>query len=375
MDARAPRATARRAAWSVLSGLALILVALAFGSALLFVPGAAFVLLGLGAYLWVSIVAGSAVVDRTLHAERVIEDDPFEATIEVHGGPLGVAGIEVLDPLAGKPFLLRGRSRAATVRVVARFDRRGLRVLQPPAIVVRDPLMLALRQGRCRAPRQQVLVLPRVEPIRWLGGSGGSHPGSVASISRVVLTAAVEVDGLRPYRPGTPASRIYWPALARGTGLLERHLRGDDDVRPLVILDLRGDVSLEQADAAVRAAGSLTLELGRTSGCLLLEPGERRATSLEPDLVGWPSIHARLALTQSGPGAPAPTLSAARSRIGPVLYVAASPLDRAPAALGLHSIVLVVPMGAGPRRIRPSFEVAGCLGYPITARSRAPEAA
>ena len=70
-----------------------------------------------------------------------------------------------------------------------------------------------------------------------------------------------------------------------------------------------------------------------------------------------------------------PTLSAARSRIGPVLYVSAAPLERPPAALGLHSVVLVIPAGAGPRRVRPAFEVAGCLGYPIVARSRAPEAA
>jgi uncharacterized protein (DUF58 family) len=375
MNAPAPGATSRRAVFSVLSGLALIVVALAFDSALLFVPGAAFVLLGIGAQLWVSVVSGSATVDRILHAERIIEDDPFEATIEVRGGPLGVAGVEVLDPLAGTPFLLRGRGRLATVRVVARFDRRGLRVVPPPTLVVRDPLMLALRHGRCLASRQQVLVLPRVERVRWLGGAGGSRQGSVDAVRRMVLAAAVEVDGLRPYRPGAPASRIYWPGLARGAGLLERRLRGDDDVRPLVIVDLRGEVSQEHADAAVRAAGSLTLELGRTSGCLLLEPGERRATALEPDLVGWPSIHARLALMQSGPGAPAPTLSAARSRIGAVLYVSAAPLERPPAALGLHSIVLVVPTGAGPNRIRPAFEVAGCLGYPIVARSRAPEAA
>lgn len=373
-DAPAPSATARRAAGAVLSGLALLVVALAFDSALLFVPAAAFALLGIGSLLWVGTVAGGATVDRVLHAERIMEDDPFEATIEVRGGPLGVGGVEVLDPLAGKPFVLRGRGHAASVRVIARFDRRGLRVVPPPALIVRDPLSLALRHGRCLTPRQQVLVLPRIERVRWIGGDGGTSLRAVAA-SRAALTAAIEIDGLRPYRPGTPASRIYWPGLARGAGLLERRLRGDDDIRPLVLLDLRGDVPEEQADAAVRAAASLTLELGRKSGCLLLEPGDRRATALEPDLVGWPAIHARLALVQSGPAAPAPTLSAARSRIGPILYVAAAQLERPPAALGLHSVVLVVPAGGGPRRRRPAFEVAGCLGYPIIARSRTPEAA
>lgn len=381
MDAPALSASSRRAGGVALSGVGLILVALAFDSSLLFVPGAAFVLLGIGAWAWVRLVAAAATVERVLHAERVVEEDPFEATLEVHGGLLGVAGIEVLDPLAGKPLLFRGRGRVATVRVVARFDRRGLRIVPAPALVIRDPLMLALRHGRTVSSAQQVLVLPRIERIRWLGGDGGARLSAVAARSRAMLTAAVEIDGLRPYRPGAPASRIYWPALARGAGLMERRLRGDDDIRPFVILDLRGAVAEEHADAAVRAAASLTYHLARSSGCLLLEPGERRATSLEPDLVGWPAIHARLALLESGLRSPAPTLSAARSRIGPVLYVTAAPIDRPPAALRLHSVVLVVPARAregaesGPSRVRAAFEVAGCLGYPLLARSRAPEAA
>jgi uncharacterized protein (DUF58 family) len=375
MDAPAPSASSRRAAGVALSGAGLIVLALAFDSALLFVPGAAFALLGIGAWTWVRLVAGTASVDRVLHTERVVEDDPFEATLEVRGGPLGVAGIEVLDPLAGQPLLFHGRGRSATVRVVARFDRRGLRIVPAPVLVIRDPLMLSLRNGHALSGDQQVLVLPRLERVRWLGGDGGARLSAVAARSRAMLTAAVEIDGLRPYRPGTPASRIYWPGLARGVGLLERRLRGDDDIRPFVILDLRGAVATEHADAAVRAAASLTFHLARTSGCLLLEPGERRATGLEPDLVGWPAVHARLALVESGPGSPAPMLSAARSRIGPVLYVTAAPLDRPPAALGLHSVVLVVPAGTGTHRVRPAFEVAGCLGYPLVARSRAPEAA
>jgi len=374
IDAPATSASTRRAVGAALSGIGLIVVALTFDSALLFVPGAAFALLGLGAWAWVRLLAATATVDRVLHTERVVEADPFEATLEVRGGPLGVAGIEVLDPLAGRPLLFHGRARSATVRVVARFDRRGLRIVPPPALLIRDPLMLALRHGRTLSGDQQVLVLPRVERVRWLGGDGGSRLSAVAARSRAMLTAAVEIDGLRPYRPGTPASRIYWPALARGAGLLERRLRGDDDIRPFVILDLRG-ATTEHADAAVRAAASLTFQLARTSGCLLLEPGERRATALEPDLVGWPAVHARLALLESGPASPAPMLSAARSRIGPVLYVAAAPLERPPAALGLHSVVLVVPAGTGPQRVRPAFEVAGCLGYPLLARARAPEAA
>src|SRR5205807_7539470 len=103
--------------------------------------------------------------------------------------------------------------------------------------------------------------------------------------------AAVDIDGLRPYRHGTSASRIHWPAFARGAGLLERRLRADSDMRPLVVLDARGSGPPEHLDAAVRAAASLTLELARRRGCRVLLPGERRGIVVEPDLVAWRRVH------------------------------------------------------------------------------------
>ena len=184
--------------------------------------------------------------------------------------------------------------------------------------------------------------------------------------------AAVDVDGLRPYRPGTPASRIHWAALARGAGLLERRLRADGDTRPLVVLDARGTGPPEHLDAAVRAAASLTLELARQGGCRLLLPGERRAVSVEPDLVSWPGLHTRLALVEGGPETRAPVLRPG-ARVGPLFYVAAQSLERLPAALagaGGAAFVLVLPTALGHRTTSaPSFEVAGCRGFAIRARS------
>jgi uncharacterized protein (DUF58 family) len=185
----------------------------------------------------------------------------------------------------------------------------------------------------------------------------------------------VDIDGLRPYREGTSASRIHWPALARGAGLLERRLLPDSDTRPLVVLDARGAGPIEHLDAAVRAAASLTLELARQGGCRLLLPGERRAVMVEADLSSWSSVHARLALVEGGEGTSAPALGATRS-LGPVFYVAAQSLERLPAALAGAAggaCVLVVPVQLGQR---PSggaaFEVAGCRGYVLGARSMWP---
>ena len=139
-----------------------------------------------------------------------------------------------------RPLSLIAGGSKADVRVVARFARRGLRRLEPPSLIVRDMLELASATRVGEGSAQELLVLPRTEPVRWSGRDRGQRraEGSDSRHAEEPL-AAVDVDGLRPYRPGTPASRIHWAALARGAGLLERRLRADGDTRPLVVLDAR----------------------------------------------------------------------------------------------------------------------------------------
>ncbi|MGZ4224619.1 MAG: DUF58 domain-containing protein [Solirubrobacteraceae bacterium] len=368
----------RRAAAVAACGIVLTLAAFTFDAAPLFVPGVAFTLLGTLTPLWVWGSARSATVERRLLAERVVEGEPVEAMIEVRRGPLGLPGGEVLDPLAGTPVslsrplsLVAGRFKA-DVRVVARFSRRGLRRLEPLSLVVRDMLDLACMSRVGTGAVQELLVLPRVERVKWTARDRGRR--SEGSDARPVdePLAAVDIDGLRPYRPGTPASRIHWAALARGAGLLERRLRADGDARPLVVLDARNAGPPEHLDAAVRAAASLTLELARQGGCRLLLPGERRAIGVEPDLAGWPGLHARLALVEGGPATRAPVLRPG-ARVGPLFYVAAQVLERLPAALagaGGATSMLVLPVALGHRTTSgPSFEVSSCRGYAIRARS------
>ena len=168
----------------------------------------------------------------------------------------------------------RGRRRER-IRIEVRFARRGLRRLEPPRLVLRDPLALAVRT---LAPSDtapvEVLVLPRTEPVEVRHERDAAGAGR--ALAALAGAAEVELDGLRAYRPGSPASRIHWPPLARGAGLLERRLRPDGDGRPLVVLDPRAPRRPEDLDAAVRAAASLVLALARAVGCAVLLPGERR---------------------------------------------------------------------------------------------------
>jgi len=368
-----------------LAGVALTLAALTFGSAPLLVPGVAFTLLGCSAPIWVWAAARRVWVRRRLECERVLEDEPVQAVLELERGRLGLVGVEVVDPLVGSapalarlPGLLRSRRRVE-LQVEVRLRRRGRHRLPPPAVIVRDPLGLArlLRPGRDAA--QELLILPRTEPVSWSAagrtgtGRQGTEPGPPL--------AAVDVDGLRPYREGTPASRIHWPALARSGVLLERRLQADGDARPLVLLDPRGGGSAEDLDAAVRAAASLVLELARWGGCRVMAPGDLRPATVEPDLARWPAVHARLALVQGGARARTPALAPSHRR-GALFLVAPRPsatLSALRSADG-QATVLVLPEVQASRLVAPiCLRVAGCygllLGAPAVTGLRVPAGA
>jgi uncharacterized protein (DUF58 family) len=366
----------RRAGAVAVAGLALILVALMFDAAPVFVPGIALLVLGVVAPAWVQLAARAAGIERQLDSDRVVEDEPIEATIEVSRGHWGLPGAAVIDPLAGKPVLLYAPmsllsgSQSASVRIVARFPRRGIRRIDPPTLVVSDALELARVVRVSPSPPQELLVLPRTERVRWVPGAGEKWRRA-AGMASVEPMGATEVDGLRPYRQGTPASRIHWPALARGAGLLERRLQADTDSRPLVVLDARGGGPPEHLDAAVRAAASLVLELGGRVGCGLLLPGEHRPLEVEPDHTTWPIAHTKLALIDGGEGGAdsrAPGLTPG-ARSAQVVYVAATSLARLPPALlgaGVRAAVVVVPTPLVTQPMRDAtFEVAGCMGFVV----------
>jgi uncharacterized protein (DUF58 family) len=367
----------KRSATVAASGLLLTLVALMFDASPLFVPGIALAALGFLTPVWVGLAAGGTTVRRLLGAERVIEGEPVQVTIEIRRGLFRPPGLELAGGLDAETTWQGSlaRQRRVTVDAVARFPRRGRRRFPPPAVIVRDPLDLA-RAIRSGDRGDELLVLPRTEPVNWLGRDLGAASVPVAGHTPSEPVAAAELDGLRPYRVGTPASRIHWAALARGAGLLERRMKADADTRPLVVLDARcPDPELPALDAAVRAAASLAVELGRRGGCGLLMPGERRPIEIDPELRAWPAAHARLALVRGGPDSRLPAISPG-SRLGRVFLVAAEAPRRLPAALrqpGQPAAVLVVPGAAGgpSARAEPAFEVAGCRGYLLGGTRRA----
>lgn len=362
----------KRAAAVALAGAALLLAALTFDSATLFVPAVALLFLPVLISGWVWLAWRGASVERILEAERVVEDEPVEARVKLRG-LIGLPGAELRDPLSSGSIGISAAlwTRQIELRILARFPTRGRIPLPPPQLRLGDQLGLVQTMRTGAGPRQELLVLPRTEKISWHRGGARAGLRTQGEAHSPEPTGATEPDGLRTYRPGTPASRIHWPALARGAGLLERRLLADGESSPLVILDGRCPKPGPLLDAAVRAAASLTLELARREGCDLLLPGQRRALHVGRDLGAWPAAHALLALVEGGPQAPAPAL-VERSRTGAVYYVAVRPMTRAPASAGRAGFTLVLPSElAGSVGTAPAFEVSGCTGFVLdTTRHR-----
>jgi len=335
-----------------------LLTAGLFDAEPLYVPGVGLVLLAAASELIVIAGARGASASRELAAGRVLEGDPLHVRWFARTGLGPLAGATLEDPAAGEYARTRipaGRRTLEWERTL-NFPRRGPVTLAPPRLVVRDPLGFA-RRIVSGTEEDRVLVLPRPQPVRSPLHRGAAEAGQNLG---ALAGAATEPDGLRPLRPGTPASRIFWPALARGGDLIERRVVPEADALPLIVLDSSAPDSDEALDAAVRAATSLAVELGRAGGCAVLLPGDRRATALR-GLATWPTLHARLAMVVPGPP---PRVGEAVVRPPAVLWVRARIEGRPPP----RATVLVQPGPLGARR--PSFSVAGCQGFVVSSAVR-----
>lgn len=346
-----------RVAGTLALGAGMTATAAAFGSPSLYVPGIALMLLAVGAALWVSGAAGGATLERRTGPHTVEEEHEWPVEVKAETGLVAAPGGELVEPLLRGSLPMAGHS-SRRMRVSVTFERRGRRRLEPARLVIRDPLGLLERRLEAGGG-DEVLVLPRIEPVVAGGGGTGAAVESAAGARPAEVAAEVEMESLRPYREGAPASRIHWPTVARVGTLMERRLLADSDAQPLVVVDPTQPASEAALDMAVRAAASLCVHLARTGGCSVLLPGDRRAVDLGPDLGGWTMLHARLALVEPTAGAPAARL---QGRRGAVYWVTA----RQGLPRGLERIhaerYLVSP---NVMRGDAAFTVAGCGAVPL----------
>jgi uncharacterized protein (DUF58 family) len=314
---------------------------------------------------WVRLAARGVRVTRFLGAAAVEEHARLPVTVRVARGRVPLPGADVRGWSGGDPAPI-GKGGTMTASVC--FPRRGRHLLGPASVLVRDPLGLCGRAVASGA--DEVLVLPRIEPVRAvdMGGEAGILGSRTVHSSDA---GATEVDSLRPLRPGTPASRIHWPTVARTAVLMERRLVSDGDHRPLIVVDPRRPSTADALDQAVRAAASLCVHLARRGGCALLLPGDRRPTRIDAELYGFPELHARLALLDADLGAP-PLGRVAGAQV--VVWVTAT---AAPAAtlgqIRAPARYLVSPHALPGLRVW--FTVAGCSAQRLEREAQASRAA
>ena len=327
-----------------LTGALLCATAAVFGVPALYAPGLAGLAAVVLARLWVSFSARAAEPSLSCAAQTAEEGERVEVRVTVPRGLLPLPGGTLMTWPGAQELALPVGRRGVELVGHARLARRGRHLVGPARVRVSDPFDLCTRErisGTC-----ELLVLPRVHTL------GAAALAFLDGAGRASAEPPQELDSLRAHRPGSPASRIHWPTVARSGVLMEHSLRPEDDARAMIELDAADPASGEALDQAVRAVASLCVHLARRGGCLILLPDEPRPAMLGADLAGWAVIHARLALI--GPGGPTRRVRTPRRGLS-LIRVTASAAGE-PAGAGPHLRLGPTPVGGSPTL----FELAGC---------------
>src|SRR3954466_5172157 len=163
----------RSAAGCAALGVLLLLVAGTFDAEPFYVTGSALLLLGAGNVAPNLPGPWGAPITPPLDKRSVVEEEPLTIRVEARAGRLPLPPGYIDEPLLAEPASLTAGRRRSRLRIEASFGRRGRRVLEPPSLVLRDPLGLAERTITA-GETDEVLVLPRVFPVRAVA-SGGEH--------------------------------------------------------------------------------------------------------------------------------------------------------------------------------------------------------
>ena len=149
-----------------------------------------------------------------------------------------------------------------------RTDRRGISKFGDVTVTRLDPFGLA-RCTRTFEADLDVLVLPRVHPLRAQATRSRTEPTEGQRAHRVLAPATDEFDTLRDYVPGDDVRRVHWPSTARLARPVVRTHQQPWQRRSIVVLDTRTSVYPDDAvggeafERAVSAAASVLVALHR----------------------------------------------------------------------------------------------------------------
>jgi uncharacterized protein (DUF58 family) len=204
---------------------------------------AALLVLGAGYELWVS--RRSRVAARWLGGERLFLGRPERLRLELANGseralrvrlaPALPAGLRRDDPAPAGSGILAVRlppGGREAVTVDLRAIELGEQRWPPLPVRIRGPLHLAW-WSRSVAMGETL----RVAPDTLGTGAVTSGTAMAGAAGRATPGAGLELDRLRPYRPGDPRRMIDWKATARAASLVTRVFSEDQHLELVIALD------------------------------------------------------------------------------------------------------------------------------------------
>ena len=250
-----------RRGWLFLVGGALLLVAgrlLAITE--LYALAAAAIALVIGALVYVRMSRYQLEAARELHPPRVHAGAPSRVELLVRNvGFRRSPVLSVRDPFDGgrrwARFLLAPLAPGELARAAYRLptDDRGVFDLGPLEVELSDPFGIAASTIPA-APKTQLTVYPRVDPIAALPHTLGHDPLAGADHPTALGRSGEDFYALRPYEQGDDLRRVHWPSTAKLDDLMIRQDEMPWQGRATVLLDLRrgvhNSVSLELAASA-----------------------------------------------------------------------------------------------------------------------------
>jgi uncharacterized protein (DUF58 family) len=289
----------KRAGGLLLGAVALAAAAGALASLALFALAVGLILIILAAGVSVALAARRLVVTRSVLQREVGEDQPVGVCFQLRGPGLLPLPVHLEAQVDIDGWVLLGERGG---RVALTVGRRGAWQLAPSRLRLRDGLGIL----------EWSLVAGQPEPLLVLPAPDLRVPTPPSQDARA---ADPDLDGLQPYVPGTPVSRVHWPALARGAGLQQRRLVPPPVGLPLVVVDTADTSDPRALDWAARTAAGAILRSAGAGGCRVLLPGDQAATTVTDLTAAWRSVHRRLALLQpAGPAAGRDPLGAGQAR-------------------------------------------------------------
>lgn len=228
--------------WMFLPGPLTLLFALIVPYRWLFFIAYTYLLLTVGAYLWVREVGPRVYLRRRLRSEWGQVGDELEEQWELSNEArlpllwLEIEDASTLPGYTGRRIVAAGIGERQRWLTGSICERRGVYTLGPLTARLADPLGLFRYEWRESAARQIVIYPPlvRLPPLRIPQGQRGGL--SRANLLQQYVTPSV--GGLREYVQGDLPSHIHWPTVAKTQRLMVKEFDQERAGALWIVLDL-----------------------------------------------------------------------------------------------------------------------------------------